>query len=236
MQLARVGPALVAVVAAAVLAACPKKPPEPVVEPTEPQPPAPVLVRDFAALTPGFYPELQQPEVEPEDVSPVLLADLSRARDVDEWTTQRSVWGTLPVIEFVDTDRRTTAVGAAAAWFLTTAADGSELVDAALVRDFTGAPVADDPQALLAVLGEAWPPPWTLCERGDGDGVVTFDAERRTKLLFVPVSAGWTVDHVEYWSPTVEPEAWWIAKGYDGCVEQGTLLENGRFRPPRKSS
>jgi len=106
------------------LAACPKKPPEPAVKPVEAQPPAPLLVHSFDELSVDFYPELQALE----EGAP-RLTELARTRDVDQWTAVRSVWGLLPVIEFLDTDRRHSALSASAGWFITTQEDGTELID-----------------------------------------------------------------------------------------------------------
>ncbi|MCP4869726.1 MAG: hypothetical protein GY898_13515 [Proteobacteria bacterium] len=214
------------------LAACPKKPPEPAVKPVEAQPPAPLLVHSFDELSVDFYPELQALE----EGAP-RLTELARTRDVDQWTAVRSVWGLLPVIEFLDTDRRHSALSASAGWFITTQEDGTELIEAVLVRDFEDAPAAEAPEALMIGLAESWPPPWTLCQPRNRIGVVAYDSERRVKLGLDPIEGneGWSVDHVEFFSPSMDLEAWWDAKDYGGCDELGTVTEGLRFRPARKS-
>jgi len=218
--------------AALALAGCPKRPPDPPLEATDAQPPAPLLVRSFAELTPGFYPELQAREA-----GAPKLSDLALSRDVDQWTAVRSMWGHLPVIEFRDTDRRHTSASASAGWFVAVSEDGTDEIEAVLLRDFVDAPVGSAPEELIAALGEAWPPPWVLCRPANRPGVVAYDPARHVKLGLDPIEGneGWSVDHVEFFSPAVDLEAWWHAKEYGGCDELGTVLETGRFRPARKS-
>lgn len=218
--------------ALALLLGCPKKPPPDPLESLEPVPPAPLLVRSFAELSVDFYPELQL-----RDEGAPRLTELARSRDVDHWTALRSVWGLLPVIEFLDTDRRHTSISAAVGWFVTTREDGTEEIQVVLVRDFVDAPAADAPETLMLALAETWPPPWILCQPRNRTGVVAYDPARRVKLGLDPVEGneGWSVDHVEFFAPSVDLEAWWDAKDYGGCDELGTVLEAGRFRPARKS-
>jgi hypothetical protein len=66
---------------------------------------------------------------------------------------------------------------------------------------------------------------------------MAYDPARRVKVGFVRIEGteGWSVDHVEFFSPAMDWNTWWDAKEYGECEEWGTLLENGRFRPARKS-
>ena len=225
-----------AIAVVSLLTACPRRDvTPPPVDSAQATPPAAAVIRDFADLTPDLYPELRDPEA-----SVVPLERLARAYDVDRWAAASSTWGEQPVIELVDVDRHFTAVGAMAGWFLGPRTDeGQRTVVAVLLRDFVGAPSGPSPQELLLGLGEAWTPPWTLCQPVDEARAaerVAWSAERGVKLLLVEYPDGWTVDHVEFLATTVEPEQWWISKGYAGCDELGVLLENGRFRPVRRDT
>ena len=114
---------------------------------------------------------------------------------------------------------------------------------AALVRDFTDAPSAADPQALVLGLAERWPAPWTFCQpldpRRSGE-LFVHDPMRGIKLGLrstptIEEGRTWTVDHVEYVSVGLPLATWLETKGSAGCEELGTLTEDGKYRPSRRS-
>jgi len=223
----------------ALLLGCPaRRPPEPEL-PAEP-PITPVLVRDFAELGPDQYAELR---TEPPRTS-VPLDVVTGRHDVARWTSTRTVWGRLAVLEFRDTDHPHTALQPTAGWYLgDRRRDGRETVAAALVRDFGGAPVATDPQQLMLDLAEAWPPPWTFCQPGDADRageLVVHDPARGVRLGLLSSASddgtvSWTIDHVEYVATGLPLATWLDTKGYGGCAELGTLIEGGKYRPARRT-
>ena len=205
----------------------PRKPPPPIVDPgLEPVVQA-TVVRSWAALPVDPYPELA--------AGPATVDSLRRTHDVGLWTPSRQRWGPLSVLQFEDTDRPQTAVGAVAAWVL---GDG-DLVDAVILRDFVGAPEGATPEELLLGLGEAWPPPWTLCRPrspAHADTIAALDEEGRRKLGLAPSGEekeAWIVDNIEYLAAGLEPAAWFERKGYGVCEPLGTLLEGGRLKPPK---
>lgn len=233
----RSGPALIGLLALALLG-CPKRPPE--VEPAPELPTRPVLVRTFAELGPDQYAELR---TDPPLAAVPLDVVVSR-HDVWRWTSTHTVWGTLPVIEFRDTDHPLASLQPTAGWYLgQPAKDGQDTVAAALVRDFADAPEGTDPQELVLGLGERWPLPWTLCQPLDpkrSDELVVHDPVRGIKLGLRSVatdggSAAWTVDHVEYLSAGLPLSTWLESKDPGGCEELGTLVEGGKYRPARRS-
>lgn len=216
------------------LVGCPRRDANPpLVDSAEAKPPAAAVYLDFADINPGLYPELRTP-----DGGVVALDDLARLYDVDRWASASATWGDQRVVELSDADRPHTAVGAMAGWFLgPDTAEGERTVVAVLLRDFVGAPTAESPEALLLGMGEAWLPPWTLCQplaEARAAERVAFSTDRGTKLLLVEETDGWTVEHVEFLAVGVAPEQWWLDKGYGGCEELGVLLETGRFRPARR--
>lgn len=210
------------------LAGCPpRRPPSPEVDPGAAPIVQPTLVRAWTELPPEPYPELA--------AGPTPLLTLRSGHDVDRWTPSRQRWGPLSVLQFEDTDRRHTEAGAVAGWVL----GEGDVVDAVILRDFVGSPVAPTPEELLHVLGDAWPPPWTLCRPlapAHADLIVALDESGRRKLGLAPSEGEegtWTVDHVEYLATGLEPAMWFERKGYGGCEPLGTLLEGGRLKPPK---
>ncbi len=213
------------------LTACPPKRP-PLVETVASAALLPTLVRSWAELPADPYPELA--------AGPASLAALRRTHDVDRWTSASLLWGALPVLQFEDTDRPQTAQGALAAWFVAPGEGGEERVQAVTLRDFEGAPTGPTPEDLLLSLGEGWSAPWALCRPVDAahaDLVIAIDASGRRKLGLAPSKTSedaWTVDHVDYLAAELGAAAWLEAKGYGGCTDAGTLMENGRLKPPRE--
>ncbi len=199
---------------------------------------APTLVRSFTQLSPSLYASLRESGNEP-----AVLSELERLHDAERYTRTRSLWGTLRVVEFRDTDHPVSGEQACAGWFLgVRSSEGLETVEAALLRDFTDAPEGPAVEGILRDLAEQWPPPWSIC-RPTGptavDEAVAYDSERGLKLGFVregpEPAAPWTVDHVEYFHAGLVLEQWWLAKGYTGCEALGTLDEEGRYRPAGRS-
>ena len=222
-----------------VLAGCPnRKPPE--VEPPSEIPVQPVLVRSFDELGPDLYAELR---TDP-PVAQVPLEQVSHRHDTWRWTSTRTVWGTLPVIEFRDTDHPNAGVQPTAGWYLgPKTRDGGDTVLAALVRDFADAPEGADPQALMLSLEARWPLPWTFCQPldpGRSDEIVVLDPVRGVLLGLVSATSdegtvSWTVEHVEYVAVGSTLATWLETKAYGGCEELGTLVEGGKYRPARRS-
>jgi hypothetical protein len=206
-------------------------------------------VRSWSELTPDLYPEfvsLAEWEILP------TVGQLVARHDTDLWTRHESVWGPpdRAVLEFIDTDRPTTDLSAIAAWLLAPPPPpkaehllperrrglaSSRSVLAVLLRDFTGTPTAAGPEELVVSLGEAFPPPWTLCTPfASPETAMAFDPERGLKigLSSDPSKAEgvWTVDHVEFLSPGFAAEEWWASKGYGECVGFAAVDARGRVR------
>lgn len=209
-------------------------------DPTVAPPITPVLVRSFAELGPDQYAELRGDP--PKQAVPLEI--LTGRHDVARWTSTRTMWGRLPVIEFRDTDHPNAALQPTAGWYLgAQRRDGRETVTAALVRDFADAPEAPDPQQLMLALAERWPPPWTFCQPGDlkrEAEIVVHDPVRGIRLglrsgTSDEGTATWTVDHVEYVCTGLPLSTWLDTKGYGGCDELGTLIEGGKYRPARRT-
>ncbi len=217
-----------ALLAGLALAGCPPKkppvaldaPPDVVIRPT--------VARAWADVELGLYPSLA--------AGTVSIAELQALHDVARWTPSRQKWGPLSVLQYEDTDRPTTAIGAVAGWAL---GDG-DVVEAVVLRDFTDAPEAPSYTDLLLGLGEAWLPPWELCQpvaEAHGDLIVAWDEENRRKLGLASSEGqeAWRVDHIEYLAVGVEPATWFERKGYGGCTPLGTLLESGKVKPPPRT-
>ena len=224
---------LTLIAAAALLVACPRRVPPPDDEPPELDIPGPqlTLISSWNELTPTLYREVT--------AGPVPVDALTAAHDTERWTRHQRHWGDLEVLEFLDTDRPTRAIGAVAAWFLRSIDDVTH-VQAVLLRDFLDAPSAADSTELLLGLGEALAPPWELCQPSTPafEGVlVAWDGDRGLKLALQQSKeqAGWTVDHIEFASEGVLGDSWWSSKGYGTCKPVGSLNANGRFKPAKET-
>ncbi len=216
------------------LAGCPpRKPPADPVSSAAP-PLQSTLARTWADVDPAGYPELADGPVEP--------ALLRLRHDVDRWTLSHQRWGEIAVLHYEDTDHPSTAQGAVAGWLLADSSPDAPRVQAVVLRDFQRAPVGPSFDALLLSLGEAWLTQWTLCRpiaEAHADLIVAVDESARRKLALAPSTQeteGWTVDHIEYLSAGLDLEPWFARKGYGGCEPLGTLLENGRIKPPRPTA
>lgn len=211
------------------LTACPgRRPPEPAVDPDARPVVHPTLVRAWSDLPADPYPELAE--------GPADLERVRRGHDVWRWTETRARWGELDVLQFEDTDRPTTATGAVAGWLL----GEEQRVTAVVLRDFVASPQAASWQELLLSLGEVWPAPFEVCAPkapGHATSVVAIPAGDRRKLSLVPSEGqeAWMVDHVEYLAAGTDRTLWWERKGYGGCESLGTLLPDGRLKPPKPS-
>lgn len=244
----RLALALIAVVA---VAGCPKKKPADA-EPPTPSEVRPTVVRTWEELTPDLYAEFA--DLAEWGITPTVGQLLER-HDTDLWTRREVTWanGQLPVIEFLDTDRRTTDASAIAAWVLSPEPEieddrllpqkapgilPTRTVRAVVIRDYTGAPSAASPQELADVLMPVFPPPWIFCIPDSlPETVVMYDVKRGFKLgLFSDQSkdsGAWTVDHVEFLSPGFAPADWWATKGYGDCVGFEAMDAQGRGRKLR---
>jgi hypothetical protein len=243
---------LLASIGIVALGGCPKKNPQPE-EPPVPIEVRPTLVRSWSELTPDLYPEFM--ELSEWEMRPTL-GQLVARHDTDLWTRHESVWGPpdVPVVEFIDTDRPTTDTSSIAAWLLAPEVEettgtllptrrrgyaSSRSVIAVVLRDFVGAPTAEAPEDLAVGMGDAFPPPWTVCSPSTApDTAIVFDSERGLKIgLSSDTSKAegvWTVDHVEFLSPGFVAEEWWAAKGYGECVGFAAVDAQGRVRKLRK--
>lgn len=161
------------------VAACPRKPPDPVpVDPEEGIAQRPTLASTFASLDLSLYEGFI---AGPADGT--ALGVLARHHDADRYTATLQRWGppTVPVVQLEDTDSPTRVAGALAGWKL---ADGPEdlaepkflppgaltdtdvsalTVSSVLQRSWEGGPSAADPFDLLLGLAEHLPAPWSVC-------------------------------------------------------------------------
>ena len=234
--------ALVGLLAVSILLpACPRRvptDPDPEPEPT-PRLPELTVATTSGQLQAGLYPGLRGAPA-----AGLPLAELRALHDTARYEGQIVRWAEdLPVLEFIDRDRRSTGRGAVAGWFLDVApvaprgpgdAQPPPRVLAALLRDFEDAPVGGDVPALLAGLAEAFPPAWDLCQLSVGDRLVTlaYDASRGIKLAFDRNERQdtWTLDHVEYTPAAADQLVWWSRKGYTDCRPLGRIDEDGMIR------
>ncbi len=237
--------------AAVAIVGCPKKKPPERELPT-PSEVRPTVARTWAEITPAFYEEFA--EFADYDIVPTV-GELLLRHDTTRWTRREAVWGPpdLPVIEFIDTDRRATDRSAVAGWVLADAPAPSEegllpaddpgvapsrRVRAVILRDFAGAPTAATAPDLLLTMGDVFPPPWTFCAPAAPPGTaLAYDAARGLKFGLVQDPSkdegGWTVDHVEFLSPGFVAEDWWAAKGYGECAAFAAMDAQGRVRTLR---
>ena len=233
---------------------CPKKSstlPEGPPTPTELRP---TVVRAWDEVGPALYPEFV--ELGEWSIVPTV-GQLSARHDISLWTRNDTTWGPpeFDVVEFLDTDRRTTDGSAVTAWILGPGPEvreesllpvpaagvrRSRRVVGVLLRDFKGAPRASTEPELVGLLGAALPPPWTLCRPSAVEGLaVAYDAVRGLKLGFSSDDSKteglWTVDHLEFLRPGFDADAWWTAKGYGECEAFAAVDPQGRVRTIRRA-
>ncbi len=113
-----------------------------------------------------------------------------------------------------------------------------EQVVGVLLRGFDGQPHNEDLHLLLLSFRDLFPPPWTLCHplaEGREDQRIAYDSRRGLKLGLQELAGGggWRLDHLEFLPRRSSWDAWWEAKGYEGCAVEGVLQENGLFKPAR---
>ncbi len=184
------------------LAACPRKPPDPVpVGPADLVARLPTLTLALADLDLGLYGEFVAGPA-----GGTKVATLARRHDADRYTATLQSWGPpdAPVLQLEDTDSRNRTSGAVVGWKLI---DGPQAlaepqpvgpqallsgqvstltVGSVLQRAWEGGAVAADPFDLLLQLAVQLPAPWSVCRPRTPDDVAAEEADDADAAATLP--------------------------------------------------